>query len=108
MPRYDPHSIEPMVKERLSRDCSRVTVGGSAPTPTQPNGTPAIQLNPNCPARGAVTADSLTNSLSITDIPANLDELESYARSIDLRQPEKLIVTPADDTGKTEKINVIL
>ena len=28
--------------------------------------------------------------------------------SIDLRQPEKLIVTPADDTGKTEKINVIL
>jgi len=82
------NSIEPMVKERLSRDCSRVTVGGSAPTPTQPNGTPAIQLNPNCPARGAVTSDSLTNSLSITDIPANLDELESYARSIDLRQPQ--------------------
>jgi type II secretory pathway component GspD/PulD (secretin) len=26
--------------------------------------------------------------LSITDIPANLDELESYARSIDLRQPQ--------------------
>jgi type IV pilus assembly protein PilQ len=82
------NSIEPMVKERLSRDCSRVTVGGSGPTPTQPNGTPAIQLNPNCPARGAVTADSLTNSLSITDIPANLDELESYAKSIDLRQPQ--------------------
>src|SRR5205085_3827708 len=71
-----------------SRDCSRVTVGGSGPTPTQPNGTPAIQLNPNCPARGAETADSLTNSLSITDIPANLDELESYSRSIDLRQPQ--------------------
>jgi type II secretory pathway component GspD/PulD (secretin) len=35
-----------------------------------------------------VTSDSLTNSLSITDIPANLDELESYARSIDLRQPQ--------------------
>src|SRR4029077_7961844 len=81
-------SVALMVYERLSRDCSRITVPSAAPTPTQPNGTPAIQLNPNCPARGAVTSDSLTNSLSITDIPANLDELESYARSIDLRQPQ--------------------
>jgi type IV pilus assembly protein PilQ len=82
------NSVAQMVHERLSRDCSRVTVPGAAPSPTQPNGTPAIQLNPNCPVRGAVTADSLTNSLSITDIPANLDELESYAKSIDLRQPQ--------------------
>jgi len=81
-------SVADMVKERLSRDCSRVTVGGTAPTPMQPNGTPGIQLNPNCPVRGAVTSDSLTNSLSITDIPTNLDQLESYARSIDLRQPQ--------------------
>ena len=77
-------SVAMMVHERLSRDCSRVTMG----TGTQSNGMPAIQLNPNCPVRGAVTADTLTNSLSITDIPANLDELESYARSIDLRQPQ--------------------
>jgi len=81
-------TVETMVHERLSRDCSRVTVGGAGPSPTNPNGTPGIQLNPNCPVRGAVTADSLTNSLSITDIPTNLDELESYARSIDLRQPQ--------------------
>jgi type IV pilus assembly protein PilQ len=81
-------SVQQMVHERLSRDCSRVTIGAMAPTPSQPNGTPAIQLNPNCPVRGAVTADSLTNSLSITDIPANLDELESYVRSVDLRQPQ--------------------
>lgn len=80
--------VAEMVKERLSRDCSRVTVGGAAPTTSNPNGTPAIQLNPNCPVRGAVTADSLTNSLSITDIPANLDELETYARGMDLRQPQ--------------------
>ena len=81
-------SVATMVYQRLSRDCSRITVPGAVPTATNPNGTPAIQLNPNCPVRGAVTADSLTNSLSITDIPANLDELESYARSIDLRQPQ--------------------
>ena len=82
------YTVADMVKQRLSRDCSRVTIPGSGPTPTQPNGVPSIQLNPNCPVRGAVTADSLTNSISITDIPSNLDELESYTRSIDLRQPQ--------------------
>jgi type IV pilus assembly protein PilQ len=81
------NSVAEMVHQRLSRDCSSVTIPG---TPSQGGraGTPAVQLNPNCPVRGAVTADSLTNSLSITDIPTNLDELESYARSIDLRQPQ--------------------
>jgi type IV pilus assembly protein PilQ len=82
------NSVAEMVHLRLSRDCSVVTLGGSAPTAARPNGTPGVQLNPNCPVRGAVTADSLTNSLSITDVPANLDELESYTRSIDLRQPQ--------------------
>ena len=81
------YSVAEMVHQRLSRDCSSVTIPGTPATGGRA-GTPAIQLNPNCPVRGAVTADSLTNSLSITDIPANLDELESYARSIDLRQPQ--------------------
>jgi type IV pilus assembly protein PilQ len=80
-------SVAEMVHQRLSRDCSSVTIPGTPATAGRA-GTPAVQLNPNCPVRGAVTADSLTNSLSITDIPANLDELESYARSIDLRQPQ--------------------
>jgi type IV pilus assembly protein PilQ len=81
-------TVSTMVRERLSRDCTRITIPGGPVSSSSPNGTPAIQLNPNCPVRGAVTADSLTNSLSITDIPANLDELESYSRSIDLRQPQ--------------------
>ena len=81
------YSVAEMVHQRLSRDCSSVTIPGT-PASAGRAGTPAVQLNPNCPVRGAVTADSLTNSLSITDIPANLDELESYARSIDLRQPQ--------------------
>jgi type IV pilus assembly protein PilQ len=82
------HSVADMVKERLSRDCSRITLAGGGTSPMQANGTTAIQLNPLCPVRGAVTADSLTNSISITDIPANLDELEVYAKSMDLRQPQ--------------------
>jgi type IV pilus assembly protein PilQ len=38
--------------------------------------------------RGAVTADSITNSLSITDVPSLLNDLEQYARSLDKRQPQ--------------------
>jgi type IV pilus assembly protein PilQ len=38
-----------------------------------------------CAKRGAVTPDSVTNSIVIIDVPAALDELEGYARSLDLR-----------------------
>ena len=82
------NSVATMVVQRLSRDCSRLMMPGAMPTSTQSNGSPPALVNLSCPVRGAVTADSLTNSLSITDIPSNLDELESYARSVDLRQPQ--------------------
>jgi type IV pilus assembly protein PilQ len=81
------NSVATMVLQRLSRDCSRLMMPGAMPS-QQGNGAPPALVNLNCPVRGAVTADSLTNSLSITDIPSNLDELESYARSVDLRQPQ--------------------
>ena len=42
----------------------------------------------NCPVRGAVTADTLTNSVSITDAPSALDDLVKYARTLDKRQPQ--------------------
>ena len=79
----------PMIQQRLSRDCSRFNQN-AGPVQQQSNtqqGPPAI-TNLNCPARGAVTADELTNSVSITDIPANLDVLEEYARTLDMRQPQ--------------------
>lgn len=41
-----------------------------------------------CPTRGIVTADTITNAVSITDVPSALPELEAYARSLDLRQPQ--------------------
>ncbi len=41
-----------------------------------------------CPTRGAVTADTITNSISITDVPSALAELVEYAKSLDLRQPQ--------------------
>jgi type IV pilus assembly protein PilQ len=84
--------VAEMVKQRLSRDCGRSSSPGAAAAAAAAAGpaqaAPQVVINPSCPARGAVTADSLTNSISITDIPSNLEELEQYSRSLDLRQPQ--------------------
>ena len=96
-------SVMPMVKERLSRTCSVPQAGGASagiaqpgvvqPTAGQPYTQPVASAAPmiqslQCPQRGAVTADSLTNSISITDVPTAITQLEAYARSLDLRQPQ--------------------
>ena len=86
----------PMVRERLTRTCPQ-SPATSASSLAQPvAGAPTMQPLPqvgvvqsiNCPVRGAVTADTITNSISITDIPTALTDLEKYARSLDLRQPQ--------------------
>lgn len=104
-------AIEPMLKARLSRDCPTVTTTGTATTTgtgggfADPNSPPAqvpvnaqqgtspstqttIVTSGTCPVRGAVTSDTLTNSVSVTDIRANLDLLEAYAKTLDIRQPQ--------------------
>jgi type IV pilus assembly protein PilQ len=104
-------TVAPMVRERLSRDCSRAGFtstqsggvvaqppaaaanqappGSDVATQTQaPQPAPPVTMSLSCPQRGAVTFDSLTNSISITDIPSSLKSLEDYARSLDLRQPQ--------------------
>ncbi len=88
----------PMVRERLTRSCPPAPGAGSAGSITQPApGSPGVvQPVPqvgtvqsfNCPPRGAVTADTITNSISITDVPSALADLQAYARSLDLRQPQ--------------------
>jgi type IV pilus assembly protein PilQ len=99
--------IEAMLKARLSRDCgsTTTTIPGAttapagfadvnAPPASVPVAAPApapqttIITSGNCPVRGAVTSDTLTNSVSITDIKDNLDQLEAYAKTLDLRQPQ--------------------
>jgi type IV pilus assembly protein PilQ len=77
-------AVAEALRSRLSRDCSAVqqpagTGAGAANTPISPM---------NCPIRGSVTADSLTNSVSITDVPGGMDELVRYAQSLDIRQPQ--------------------
>jgi type IV pilus assembly protein PilQ len=90
-------AVMPMVKARLSRVCAGPANAPpqpvvSQPAPGQPTATPT-EGSPDiesfsCPQRGAVTADTITNSVSITDIPSALADLESYTRSLDLRQPQ--------------------
>lgn len=94
------NAVAPMVAVRLSRTCP-VTLGASAgqapalnPSPTQqpaaiqPTAGGMSVQNLTCPQRGAVTADTITNSISITDVPSSLTELENYAKSLDIRQPQ--------------------
>ena len=91
--------IAPMVRERLTRNCPTSSSQATASGLTAPAGAvgaasmpglilPAVGATQNCPIRGAVTADSITNSLSITDVPASLASLEEYSKSLDLRQPQ--------------------
>jgi type IV pilus assembly protein PilQ len=84
--------VLPMIEARLTRTCPQIQNQiPSSPAGTQPPGG-SVQVGTiqslQCPVRGAVTADTITNSVSITDVPSALLELEQYARSLDLRQPQ--------------------
>lgn len=80
--------VADLIRPRLSKDCGNLAAAAAANA-----GAPAIQPSggPNCPIRGAVTADSLTNSVAITDVPSSMNELEEYVRSVDIRQPQVTI-----------------
>ena len=100
------------LRERLTRDCGTV-VGNQQqasqqqqqqqpPQPAQPTAPSASGQNPptpqvqassgtvdlRCPVRGAVTADALSNSVSITDVSSAMDDMIRYAEELDRRQPQ--------------------
>jgi len=83
--------VAPMIAQRLSRNCTptpAAAAAGAAPGAVVPVASPVVASNAACPVRGAVTGDSITNMVSITDVPSALAELEQYARGLDLRQPQ--------------------
>jgi type IV pilus assembly protein PilQ len=87
-------AVAASVRERLSRDCppgpgTSFSAAGGEPLP--PTTTAPVGGETRCPARGTVTVDTLTNAISITDVPSNLEFLEQYARSLDVRQPQVAI-----------------
>jgi type IV pilus assembly protein PilQ len=83
------HPIADALRARLSRDCGALapSIPAAAPAGTQQQ-TTMISSPLNCPVRGAVTADTLSNTVSITDVPSALPALIQYAQSLDVRQPQ--------------------
>lgn len=100
------NAVAAMMQVRLTRSCPQTSATASTQAPQiaqppAPGGAPTTpaQSQPNgqsintvqsfqCPQRGAVVADTITNSVAITDVPSALDDLEKYARSLDVRQPQ--------------------
>ena len=90
-------NLKPQIEARLTRDCSQTQGAngqGQAQTVAAANAADAnagqapVVTNLNCPARGAVTVDTTTNTMSITDIAANIGVLMDYAKQLDIRQPQ--------------------
>ena len=101
-------AIAEIVKTRLSRDCPVGQVQteaapspatGGLTTATTPPGSGVTQsqqpqqlvttsFGNNCAVRGGVIFDTVTNTLHITDVQANVNDLVAYAKTLDRRQPQ--------------------
>ncbi|MFI5229051.1 MAG: AMIN domain-containing protein [Gemmatimonadales bacterium] len=90
------NAAAPMIAARLTRSCPITAANAMAAAVSPPVAAPAMAPGAQssgiqsitCPARGTVTADTITNSISITDVPSALADLAQYTRSLDLRQPQ--------------------
>ena len=81
-----PAAVAATLTQRLSRDCSSLQTGGGLESSPQ---TPApVTASLDCPVRGVVSFDTLSNTIAITDVPTVLDDLVAYAQSLDVRQPQ--------------------
>lgn len=81
-----PAAVAAALQSRLSKDCGTVLTPQAVPG--QAAAAAAQSGNQNCPVRGSVTADTLTNTVSITDVPSALESLVEYAKTLDVRQPQ--------------------
>jgi type IV pilus assembly protein PilQ len=74
-------AIAPLVRELLLRECA-------------PGGVPQASgqtAQTSCVARGGVVADTLTNTLLITETPGRMQGLLDFIRNLDLRTPQVAI-----------------
>lgn len=81
-------AVKEMVAARLTRVCTGVGALAAVAAAQSGAQTPGAIMSTTCPPRGTVTADTITNSISITDVPSALPELVEYTKSLDLRQPQ--------------------
>jgi type IV pilus assembly protein PilQ len=73
-------SLVQTLTDLLSKDCTQ-------------GGVPEAQQNArtSCFSRGAVAADTATNTLLITETPSRMSDLLSYVKSLDVRTPQVAI-----------------
>ena len=73
-------SLVQTLTDLLSKDCTQ-------------GGVPEAQQNArtSCFSRGAVAADTATNTLLITETPSRMSDLLSYVKSLDIRTPQVAI-----------------
>ena len=73
-------SLVPTLTNLLAKDCT-------------PGGVPSAQQNAqtSCYSRGAVAADTATNTLLITETPSRMSDLLSYVKNLDVRTPQVAI-----------------
>ncbi len=74
-------SLATTLQGLLNRDCA----GGSA-VPQSPQ-----NAQTSCVARGAVAADTSTNTIIITETPSRMADMLSYVRNLDVRTPQVAI-----------------
>jgi type IV pilus assembly protein PilQ len=73
-------SLVPTLTNLLAKDC----IPGGVPEAPQ-------NARTSCYSRGAVAADTATNTLLITETPSRMADLLSYVKSLDVRTPQVAI-----------------
>jgi len=74
----------PTIQALLQKDCPPGNAVGGAPS----SGNTVNNGRPNCIARGLVAADSVTNTLIITETASRLSDVLQYVRNLDVRTPQ--------------------
>jgi len=86
-------ALLPIVQTLLSRDCGSgggQAAGGASGGPAA-GGTSGGGVPQGCIVRGAVTADTATNKLLVTDVPSRMGEIFARLAELDIRTPQVAI-----------------
>ncbi|MDB4869350.1 MAG: type and secretion system protein [Gemmatimonadales bacterium] len=70
--------LVPTIQQLLQKDCPTVPSSGNV----------VSNARPSCAARGLVAADSVTNTLIITETASRLADVLQYVRNLDVRTPQ--------------------
>jgi len=77
-------SLVPVITKLLVKDCTTAIAAGAPGG----SGTPGQQ---SCVTRGAVAANSATNTIIVTETPSRIGDIVNYVQSLDIRTPQVAI-----------------